>query len=459
MEQTSNTTGKNAAMLIAVLSSFLTPFMVASLNIALPTIGKRFSMGAALLGWVSTSYLLTAAMFLVPFGKVADIVGRKRIFTYGVATYTLASLLAGLSTSGLFLIGARVMQGIGGAMMTSTIVAILTSVFPASERGKALGASVAATYMGLSLGPLLGGFLTQQLGWRSIFLINVPLGLVVIALALSQLKGEWAEARDKSLDVAGSIVYGVSLVVLMYGLSLLPKTMGAILISLGLAGLAGFVRWELRASNPILDMKLIQQNHTFAFSNLAALLNYSATFATTFLLSLYLQTVKSLPPQQAGLILVARSVVMAIFSPLTGRLSDRVEPRVLASAGMGLLSAGLVLLAFLSANTGVGFIVAVLILHGLGYALFSSPNVNAIMGSVEKRHYGVASAMTGTMRLIGQMLSMGIVTLILALYLGPVEITPEQSEGFLRGARSAFLVSAILCSGGVLASLVRGKIR
>ncbi len=459
MEQTSNTTGKNAAMLIAVLSSFLTPFMVASLNIALPTIGKRFSMGAALLGWVSTSYLLTAAMFLVPFGKVADIVGRKRIFTYGVATYTLASLLAGLSTSGLFLIGARVMQGIGGAMMTSTIVAILTSVFPASERGKALGASVAATYMGLSLGPLLGGFLTQQLGWRSIFLINVPLGLVVIALALSQLKGEWAEARDKSLDVAGSIVYGVSLVVLMYGLSLLPKTMGAILISLGLGGLAGFVRWELRASNPILDMKLIQQNHTFAFSNLAALLNYSATFATTFLLSLYLQTVKSLPPQQAGLILVARSVVMAIFSPLTGRLSDRVEPRVLASAGMGLLSAGLVLLAFLSANTRVGFIVAVLILHGLGYALFSSPNVNAIMGSVEKRHYGVASAMTGTMRLIGQMLSMGIVTLILALYLGPVEITPEQSEGFLRGARSAFLVSAILCSGGVLASLVRGKIR
>jgi EmrB/QacA subfamily drug resistance transporter len=459
MKQTSNATGKNAAMLIAMLSSFLTPFMVASLNIALPSIGRRFSMGAALMGWVSTSYLLTAAMFLVPFGKVADIVGRKRIFTYGVAIYTLASLLAGLSTSGLFLIGARVMQGIGGAMMTSTIVAILTSVFPASERGKALGASVAATYMGLSLGPLLGGFLTQQLGWRSIFLINVPLGLVVIALALSQLKGEWAEAKDKSLDVAGSIIYGVSLVVLMYGLSLLPKAMGAVLISLGLAGLAGFVRWELRASNPILDMRLIQQNHTFAFSNLAALLNYSATFATTFLLSLYLQTVKSLPPQQAGLILVARSVVMAIFSPLTGRLSDRVEPRVLASAGMGLLSAGLVLLAFLNANTGVGFIVAVLILHGLGYALFSSPNVNAIMGSVEKRHYGVAAAMTGTMRLIGQMLSMGIVTLILALYLGPVEITSEQTEGFLRGARSAFLVSAILCSGGVLASLVRGKIR
>lgn len=459
MEQTSNATRKNAAMLIAILSSFLTPFMVASLNIALPSIGKRFSMGAALLGWVSTSYLLTAAMFLVPFGKVADIVGRKRIFTYGVVTYTLASLLAGLSPSGIFLIGARMMQGIGGAMMTSTIVAILTSVFPASERGKALGASVAATYMGLSLGPLLGGFLTQQLGWRSIFLINVPLGLLVIALALSQLKGEWAEAEDRSLDIAGSIIYGLSLVALMYGLSLLPKATGAVLVSLGLAGLAGFIGWELRVNNPILDMRLIQQNRTFAFSNLAALLNYSATFATTFLLSIYLQTVKSLPPQQAGLILVARSVVMAIFSPLTGRLSDRVEPRVLASAGMGMLSAGLVPLAFLNANTGVGFIVAVLIVHGLGYALFSSPNVNAIMGSVEKRHYGVASAMTGTMRLIGQMLSMGIVTLILALYLGPVEIAPEQSAGFLRGARSAFLVSAILCSGGVLASLVRGKIR
>lgn len=459
MNSSHRTAKKRVVLLIAMVSSFLTPFMVASLNIALPSIGRTFSMGAVLLGWVSTSYLLAAAMFLVPFGKLADIVGRKRIFTYGVATYTLSSLLAGLSTTGLFLIGSRVLQGAGAAMMTSTIVAILTSAFPASERGKALGTSVAATYTGLSLGPLLGGSLTQQLGWRSIFLLNVPLGLIVLGLVLWRLEGEWAEAKGESFDFIGSMAYGLSLVMLMYGLSLLPKVWGFGLIGLGAVGLATFVWWERQADNPVLDMRLFGDNRTFAFSNLAAFLNYSATFAATFLLSLYLQTVKSLTPQQAGLILVARSVVMAAFSPLMGRLSDRVEPRIIASLGMGLLDIGLMLLISLNADTSVGFIIGVLVLHGLGFALFSSPNANAIMGSVEQRYYGLASAMMGTTRLIGQMFSMGVVTLILALYLGEAEITPDYYPLFLSSAKTAFVVFSVLCLGGVFASLVRGRVR
>jgi EmrB/QacA subfamily drug resistance transporter len=449
---------QNIALLIAMVSSFLTPFMVASLNIALPSIGRTFSMSAVRLGWVSNSYLLAAAMFLLPCGKVADIVGWKKVFMYGVVTYTLASLLAGFSISGIFLISYRALQGVGSAMMSSTLLAILTATFPPEERGKALGMTIAATYLGLAMGPFLGGFMTQHLGWRSIFLTNVPLGLGVTLLVLWQLEGEWTTKGNTSFDLIGFVTYSLSLFFLIVGLSLLPKATGFGTLALGAIGLAWFVWWELQADNPMVDMKLIGGNRTFAFSSLTAFLNYSATFSTTFLLSLYLQNVKAFAPQQAGMVLVVRSVMMVLFSPLTGHWSDRVEPRILATLGMGLLDVGLVMFAFLDAGTSIGFIVAVLVLSGIGYALFSSPNTSAIMGSVDKHHYSMASAMTSTMRLTGQMFSMGTVTLILALHLGGAEIEPDYHPAFLSAMRTSFVIFAFVHLGGVWASLKRGSV-
>jgi EmrB/QacA subfamily drug resistance transporter len=459
MNHINGTVSKRVTLLIATLSSFLTPFMSSSVNIALPSIGKEFSLDAVLLSWVATSYLLAAAMFLVPFGKVADIQGRKKIFTYGISIYTLSSFIAAISTSAILLICSRIAQGIGGAMIFGTGVAILTSVFPAGERGRALGINVAATYSGLSLGPFLGGFLTQHFGWRSIFLVNVPLGLIVIVLVFWKLKGEWAEARGEKFDLIGSIIYSLSLVAIMYGFSLLPERLGNWLILTGILGILAFVWWETRVDSPVLNMNLFSNNTVFAFSNLAALINYSATFAVSFLLSLYLQYVKELSPQNAGLILVSQPIVMALLSPLAGRLSDRIESRVVASTGMALTVAGLVLLTLLNEDTTVGFIIVSLLTLGLGFALFSSPNTNAVMSSVEKRFYGVASATLATMRLTGQMLSMGIATLILALYVGKVQIMPENYPLFLNGVKIAFIISAALCFGGVFASLARGKVR
>jgi EmrB/QacA subfamily drug resistance transporter len=459
MTTSNNTARKRVALITTMLSAFLTPFMGSSINIASPAIGRELSMSAVLLGWVSTAYLLAAAMSLVPLGKVADQIGRKKIFTYGVGTYTLASFLSAIAWSGPVLIGFRALQGVGGAMMTGTAVAILTSVFPAPERGKALGINVAATYTGLSMGPILGGFLTQQLGWRSIFLVNLPIGLIALTLTRWKLKGEWREVSEYPFDIVGSIAYGLSLLAMMYGLSLLPAASGVWLLLAGFLGLSLFVWWELRAQNPVLDMRLLGANRTFAFSNLAAELNYIATFASTFLLSLYLQYIKDFTPQVAGLTLVARPAMMVLFSPLAGRLSDRIEPRVIASIGLGLITAGLALLVPVNAGTSLTLIIVSLVLTGLGFALFSSPNMNAAMSSVGKNHYGVASAMLGTMRLTGQMLSMGITTLIFTLYIGPVEITPECYPLFLDCVRSAFIVFAILCGGAIVASLARGKLR
>ena len=456
---TDNEAIKKYVLFVATLTALVMPFMASSINIALPSIAKDLKMDAVLLSWVATSFLIAGAMVLVPFGKIADIYGRKKIFTYGILVYTLSSLLCALSTSAMMLIAFRVLQGFGGAMIFGTSFAILTSVFPVGERGRALGINVAAVYIGLSLGPFIGGFLTQHFGWRSVFIVNVPLGLIVFAVILWKLKGEWAAAKGEKFDLPGSIIYGIMLVSIMYGFSLLPAMSGAWLILAGVLALLVFVWWEMRVQSPVLDMSLFRHNMVFALSNLAALLHYSATFAVTFLLSLYLQYIKGFTPQYAGLILVSQPVVMAVFSPIAGRLSDRLEPRLLTSAGMALTVVALSLFIFLNEETALAFIIGALMLLGFGVALFSSPNINAIMSSVEDRFYGVASATQATTRQVGMTFSMGIAMLLFAVYIGRVQITPEYYELFLSSVKVAFIIFACFCFGGIFASLVRGKVR
>jgi len=450
---------KKSVLFVATLGSFLTPFMGSSVNIALPSIGREFFMDAVILSWVNTLYLLAAALFLVPFGRLADIYGRKKIFTHGILIYTVSSLLCGVSPFTSFLLVSRILQGMGAAMIFGTAVAILTSVFPASERGKVIGINVAATYSGLSLGPFLGGFLTQQLGWRSIFLINVPLGLVVLVLVMTRLQGEWAGSPGEKFDGAGSIIYGVTLVTIMYGISLLPSGKALWFILAGFSGAFMFFVREVKTDTPVLNMNLFRQNIVFAFSSLAALINYSATFAVAFLLSLYLQYLRGFNPQEAGLILVCQPVVMVLFSPFAGRLSDRIEPRIVASFGMTLTTLALVTFTLLGETTRIISVIAWLALLGTGLAFFSSPNTNAIMSSVDKSAYGIASAMVGTMRLLGQMTSMGIAMLVIAVYVGKVEITPEYYLLFLKSAQVVFTIFAVMCFGGIFASLARGKMR
>ncbi len=439
-----------------MVSSFLTPFMASSMNLAMPLIGREFGLSAVTLGWVLTAYTLAAAMFLVPFGRLADLHGRRRIFALGLAFDIAGASLGALAASAPALLAARAVQGLGGAMIFGTGVAILTSVFPPGERGRALGLNTAAVYTGLSLGPVLGGFIVQAAGWRAVFLATIPVAATGLALALFRLRGEWAEARGERFDLAGAAAYGLGLVSLMYGFSRLPSWPGLALVAAGALVLAGFVVLELRVPSPLLDLRLFRHNRIFAFSNLAALLNYAATSAAAFLMSLYLQHIKGLPPQKAGLVMIAQPIVMAVTSPLAGRLSDRVQPRLIASAGMALSAAGLFLFSFLRAGTGFGAVTAGLVCLGLGFGLFSSPNTNAVMGAVERRHLGLASASLGTMRLTGQMLSAGTVMMIFALIMARAPIEPSSFPLFLRSARAAFAFFAALCAAGVFASLARG---
>jgi EmrB/QacA subfamily drug resistance transporter len=450
---------RRVALFVTTLGAFLIPFMGSSINIALPSIGKEFAMDAVLLVWVTASYLLGAAIFLAPFGRVADIYGRKKVFSYGFVIYTLSSFLSVISTSPFLLISSRALQGIGGSMTYSTGVAILMSVFPPGERGKVLGINVAAVYSGLSCGPVLGGFLTHHFGWRSIFLANIPLGFLIVILSFSKLRGEWTEAKGEKFDFGGTLLYSFALLTIMYGFSKLSEVEGTFLILLGAMGFWAFVKWEIKSKSPIFNTELFRNNNVFVFSNLAALINYSATYAVSFLLSLYLQFIKGLSPQDAGMILVSQPIMQALFSPFTGRLSDRIEPRIVASTGMALTAVGLFLLIFLDEKTTTPFIIASLILLGLGFALFSSPNTNAVMSSIEKRFYGVASGTLGTMRTTGMMLSMGMAMLIFTLYIGRTQITPPYYPLFIKSVKTAFLFFAIFCLAGIFASLSRGRVR
>lgn len=448
---------KRYTLMVAVLTSFLTPFVATSINIALPSIGNEFTASAILLGWIPTVYLLSLAVCLVPFGRIADIYGRKRFFTYGIIIFTVSSFLATLSFSVGMLIFFRVLQGLGCAMIFGNLFAIIASIFPASDRGKALGITLTGSFMGMFLGPVLGGFLTEYLGWRSIFFFNVPLGILA-SVAVTRIKGEWTEASGEKFDIIGSMILGLALVTLMYGLSILPEIWGIYLISSGLILLVVFYIIENRIESPVLDVEIFR-NWSFTLYNMAAFISFCSAAPIVFILSLYLQYIKGLDPQWAGLVLAVQPVIMTIFSPLAGKLSDITEPRKVAAFGMILNTIGCTLFAFLGEETSIIMIIIGLSLLGLGFALFSSPNANSIMSTVESRLYGVASSTLSTMRVLGQMSGMGVVLLVLVLLMGGSIITQQDYPEFITSARISFVIFAILSFLGALASIVGGNKR
>lgn len=431
--------------------------MGSAINVALPVIAQELSMTALTLSWVATSFILAASITLIPMGRLADIYGRRKIFIYGAMIFSVASSFCIWSPSQSFLIAARALQGIGGAMIFSTGTALLISAYPPSERGKILGINITAVYVGLTVGPFIGGLLTQYLGWRYIFLLTALLGVAIVYITLALIEPEISASADEGFDLTGSLIYAIALFSIMYGFSQLPTPSAGFLIATGGLFLALFIVQQLKSPFPLLDIRLFLNNKVFAFSNLAALINYSATFVINFLLSLYLQNIKWLTPAEAGLVLIAAPVMQALISPFAGKLSDRFEPQIIASIGMGITVIGLFLLIFLNGSTSMNYVLFCLILLGGGFALFSSPNVNATMSSVENKYYGIASATLGTMRLSGQMFSMGITMLVFAVLLGNHPISQANHHLFLKSTKLIFSILSLLCCGGIFASLARGK--
>ena len=448
-------TFKNSVLLVSTFAAFLVPFLTSAVNLALPSIGKELHANAISLGWVISSFILTSAIFLLPFGRLGDIIGRKKVFTLGILLFTVSTFLILFAHSIISLIILRIFQGFSSAMIFGTSMAILTSVFQPGERGRAIGINITATYLGLSLGPVIGGLLTHYLGWRSIFAFLVPFGIISLILIQRKIKIEWAEAVGEKFDWRGSIIYGIALASFMWGFSKLPSSLGWICIIIALLMAAVFLIFENKVSNPVFDIRLIMRNRVFAFSGIAALINYSATSAIGFFISLYLQYLKGLDARTAGLIMISQPIAMTLLSPVAGKLSDKRNPGAIASIGMGITASGLILFCFITEATPDYFIVLLLLLMGIGFGLFSSPNSNAIMSSVEKRHLGVASGVVGTMRMVGQMMSMGIAMMLISLYIGKQTINPSTYPGLISAMRTGFIIFSILSVLGIFASLAR----
>lgn len=456
-ENKAGTTSKGSVLLVATFAAFLTPFLGSAVNLALPSIGKEMNASAIALGWVISSFILSSAVFLLPFGHLADIKGRKKIFSLGILLFTISTFLIIFSNSITSLIILRVFQGLASAMIFGTSLAIITSVFEPGERGKAMGINITAVYLGLSLGPVIGGLLTQYFGWRSIFVFLVPFGIISLILIKKRIKTEWAEASGEKFDWMGSAVYGTALALFIYGFSKLPSNLGWTCLGSGIVLAAVFILIEKKTSHPVFDIKLMLNNRVFAYSGLAALINYMATSAIGFFISLYLQYLKGHDARTAGLIMIAQPVAMTLLSPVAGKLSDRKNPGVIASTGMAITAVGLIILCFLTEATPDYLIILLMLLMGTGFGLFSSPNSNAIMSSVEKRHLGVASGVVGTMRMIGQMMSMGIAMMLLAIYIGQKPISPETYPGLLSAMRTGFVIFSVLSVFGIFASLARNR--
>ena len=453
--------GKNAnrsILLLATMSShFLNPFMGSAVNIALKQIGTDFSMSAVGLSWVTMSYLLSGAVFLVPFGKIGDMIGRRKIFLFGTLLFAITTLLCGFSTDASSLIIFRLLQGISSAMMISTNMALIISAFPPEERGKVIGLNVTSVYVGSSVAPVIGGLLTDSMGWRSIFYINGIAALCIAWLIIWKIQKEMPNPIKERFDFKGSLIYMLSISALMYGFSKLPSPHAIALTIAGVLGLLLFMRSQLKTETPMLNMRLFSQNRVFALSNLSALINYAATFAISFMLSLYLQYAKGMEAREAGMILIAQPTLMAIVASFSGRLSDKMNPRILAALGMGISTIGLFILSFISQETSIGYIIFGLIVLGFGFGLFSSPNTNVVMSSVDKKIYGTASAILATMRSTGMMFSMAIAALSMHLFLGNAKINIQNVPDFISSTKVVFVIFTLLCFVGVFLSLIKKK--
>jgi EmrB/QacA subfamily drug resistance transporter len=448
---------RNFIMIAIFLSSFLTAFSTYTTVISAKIIGLELGMDIVTIGWVSTIFILAAAMFQIPFGKLGDLFGRKKIFLSGVILFTISSILLPMAVNSSIFIVLRFFQGIGAAFIFATGNAILTAVYPPYQRGKAIGINVTGVYIGLTLSPLFGGILIQNLGWRSQFWINIPFGILILLLNQFKIKGEWKSEKREKIDYIGSIIYALFLFSMIYAFSLLPTIQGYTFLLISVIGAAIFILWEKRISYPMLDLNLFKNNRYFSFSCLVSIFFYISTIALALLLSLYMQYLKGMSPQEVGYILLVQPLMQAIFSPITGKLSDNVDSRKLVSGGIITALSGIIFLAFLNSNYPIYIIAIAFGIIGLGTAFFSSPNIRAIMSSVPKNSLGIASGLEGTMRSIGQTLSFGILTITFAIIIGNVEITPIYYSQFITSARIICIIFAILALVSLVFSILRGK--
>ena len=427
-------------------------------NVALPTIGRDFETGLSELEWVVNGYALTFGVLMLTGGKLADLLGRRRIFIAGLAIFTLASLACGLATNAEFLIGARVVQGVGSALMNPATLSIIIATFPPRQRGMAIGLWAGVSAMALAIGPLLGGLITDHIHWSWVFFINVPVGILAIVVARLVID----ESRDTSavqrLDLPGLAASAIALFALTYGLIEANKhgwTSPLILSLFGIAavGFVAFVLLEQHQKVPMLDLSLFR-NPTFAGANAVMMLVGLAMFGVFLFVTLYMQNVLQYSPTQAGAAFLPMTILIVLLAPIAGKLSDRIGSRWLMAGGMTLVSLSLLLDTRLDAGSNFWDILPPLLVGGAGMGLAMTPTTAAAMGSVPMDKAGVGSAVLNSMRQVGGSLGIAILGAIIASYITLEPTNPRAQAQFIEGFQAACYVAAAIAFVGVIVAVV-----
>ncbi|OQA41996.1 MAG: Multidrug resistance protein stp [Chloroflexi bacterium ADurb.Bin325] len=437
--------------------TFMSALDSSVVNATLPVISEAFGNDIATIEWVVTTYLLVVSGLLLSFGRLGDLRGHKRVYVLGFGIFIIASLLCGLAPSAGALVAARAVQAVGGATLFANSAAILTTNFPPERRGRTLGLQAMMTYLGLTTGPSLGGLLTSWLGWRSIFYINLPIGLLALALSLRFIPDDRPARQAEHFDLPGAAVFIAGLTMLLLVLNqghvwgwLSPQAIGLFMIALAL--LSVFVVMERRVAAPMLDLSLFGRR-LFSVATASAVLNYVCLYSITFLLPFYLIQGRGLGSAQTGLILTAQPLVMAVAAPISGALSDRVGSRVLSPLGMLILAFGLALLARLDAASSIGQVIVGLAVAGLGTGIFISPNTSALMGAAPRGRQGIASGILATARNAGMALGVGLAG---AIYSSVLAAAPATDTALFTAIGAAFLVASAVGFVGTGVSAIRG---
>ena len=446
----SNLRGNTGLLISISFTSFIYPFMISGIAVALPSMGEHFGVSPGKLGLVETSYLAAILLLLLPVGKFADKVGLEKVYFTGMFFSIITSLLLGLNNSFHILLILRFFQGFAVAMLTSTGIAILTKGFPRERRGYVLGINIGAVYIGLSLGPFIGGIITDRLGWQYIFFTGTLLSIVALILILFSLNISGRQQAYK-YNFGSALLYMLFLSLIWIGLANFQDSF--YYLGILIAGLFGFILYlirEYREDNPIIDMRLFRSNQAFSLGAALTYINYASSVAVTFFFSLYLQYVKGLGPQEAGFVLITQPIIQSIFAPVSGRLSDKLNPNFLVLLGMISCFIGLLIVLFVAEDTSLPIIYGLLVFFGLGFALFSSANANQVMSSVSLKHYGMASSMVGAMRTLGMLTSISIASGMLTHFIGEQKMGPDFIEHFVDALRISFVIFSIISAIGIL---------
>jgi EmrB/QacA subfamily drug resistance transporter len=432
---------------------------MSAVNIAVPAIALDFNANAILVSWVPTAFLLANAIFLIPAGRVADLHGRKKVFIIGMSIFSLACLMAVLAPNVELLLVTRLLQGLGGALAFATGLAIVMSIFNRENRGTAIGIASATLYFGLSCGPVVGGWFTNHYGWRVVFLFPLVLGGISILMIILRLKGEWKNDQASGVDWYGGIIFAIASSLLFIGISMIPGITSVILLITGFLFSIYFVYQQLHSSKPLIHFKAIMENRVFSRSLMGNLCIYWSNYPFIFLFSLYLQFIRGMSPVEAGQIMVLQPITMAVIAPLAGRMSDRFEPRVIATTGCLVMACAFGILQVLGTETPVVLICLAMLVQGLGFGLFTTPNNNAALSSLDKSRYGIGSALLNFARVSGNMIGTAMVLLLVSIFIGKVEIRPDQYAALLQVVKIAVGMSFLLALIGSYFSHARGNIR